>query len=69
MLVSEMQAKIAVAKAKIAAELPTADAEERKNAEFVMIGLDLLGEFFVDLKRIADAAEALEISVREINIS
>jgi hypothetical protein len=63
-----MQAKIAVAKAKIAAELPTAGVEEKKVAEFITIGLDLLGEVFVDLKRIADAAEALEVSVREINV-
>jgi hypothetical protein len=63
-----MQAKIAVAKAKIAAELPMSGVEEKKVAEFITIGLDLLGEVFVDLKRIADAAEALEVSVREINV-
>lgn len=59
MEVSEMKAKIAVAKAKIAAELPTATADEKKTAEFVGLALDLVGEVFLDLKRIADAAERI----------
>jgi len=57
MQVSEMQAKIAVAKAKIAAEMKMTSAEDAKAAEFMLLGLDLVGEVFIDLKRCADALE------------
>lgn len=54
----ELKKQIDAASATIADEMPKATPDDKKFAGFALMGIALVGELLLDIKRIADAVEA-----------